>query len=84
MKDIIIDTKRQKKELWWLAGAFVLANIFNIRAIYRYDAPVKEIYTSFFYVLIFTLFLYAVSVVIRLIVYGLRQLMSRKKSIETN
>lgn len=84
MKDIIIDTKRQKKELWWLAGAFVLANIFNIWAIYRYDAPVKEIYTSFFYVLIFTLFLYALSVVIRLIVYGLRQLMSRKKSIETN
>lgn len=81
MKDIIIDTRRQKKELWWLAGAFVLANLFNLWAIYTYDAPVKEMYTSFFYVLAFTFFLYALSVIIRLIVNGLRQLVSRKKHI---
>lgn len=84
MKDIIIDTRRQKRELWYLAGAFIIANLLNIWAIYRFNGSIKEIYTSFFYVLIFTLFIYALSVLVRIAAYGVRRMVSHKKVNTTN
>lgn len=78
MKDITLTASRQKKELWWLAAAFVVANLLNIKAIFDYDAPKSEIYTSIFYVLIFTAVLYAVSVILRMAGYGLYSLFRKK------
>ena len=85
MKDIIINSRRQKVELWYLLGAFVVANLFNLWAIFRYDASMKEMYTSFFYVLLFTFFIYVLSVIVRLLMYGVCRLFSRRKAIrQTN
>ena len=42
-------------------------------------------YTSFFYVLLFTFFIYALSVIVRLLIYGVCRLFSRRKAIrQTN
>ena len=85
MKDIIINSRRQKVELWYLLGAFVVANLLNLWAIFRYDASIKEMYTSFFYVLVFTFFIYALSVIVRLLIYGVCRLFNRRKTIrQTN
>lgn len=78
MKDITLTARRQKKELCWLAGAFVVANLLNIKAISDYNAPASEIYTSIFYVLIFTVALYAVTVLLRLAGYGIYTLFRKK------
>lgn len=80
MKDIILTSKRQKCELWYLLGAFVVANLCNVGAIIAYEAPVTELFTSVFYVLCFTVFLYAVSVVARLLWAGTKQLFKKKKT----
>lgn len=79
MKDIIISVRRQKTELWFLAGSFVAANLANLWAIYTYGAPVKEMLTSFFYVLAFTLFIYALTVVVRLLIHGIGNLIFKNK-----
>lgn len=77
-KGIILTSKRQKRELWYLLGAFVVANGCNIGAIISYEAPTTELYTSIKYVLYFTAFLYAVSVAVRL-VWAIARLLFRKK-----
>ena len=71
MKDIIIKGTRIKTELFWLLASFIIANICNAIAIWYYDSSAMEMFTSFFYVLVFTCFIYAVSLIIRLIVYGI-------------
>ena len=78
MKDIIITSRRQKTELWFAAGAFVVANILNIYAIATYGAPAKEVFTSIFYVLAFTAVLYAFSVIVRLLIYSTTRLFKKK------
>lgn len=77
MKDIVISSRRQRRELWILAASFAVANILNIWAIRSYGAPLSEIYTSIFYVLVFTAALYAAVAALRLLGYGLWRLMRR-------
>ncbi|MBD5224498.1 MAG: hypothetical protein HDS68_00805 [Bacteroidales bacterium] len=84
MKDITFSARRQKTELWYLLGAFVVANLVNLWAITSYGAPIKEMFTSFFYVLTFTVFLYALSVIVRIVVYGIRSLIVNRKKLKTN
>jgi len=71
VKDIIITARRQKIEIGFLIASFVVANILNLWAIFSYGSPIKEIITSIFYVLVFTAVLYAFSVIIRLVYYGI-------------
>lgn len=77
MKDIIFTVRRQKTELIFLAASFVIANLFNLYAIVEYGSPMKELLTSLLYVLVFTVVIYLLSVVIRLLFYGVRRLFSR-------
>lgn len=72
MKDIIISERRIKTEIYWFIASFIIANLFNAYAIWQYNASAKEMFTSFFYVLVFTLFIYAITVLVRLIVFGIR------------
>lgn len=71
MKDIVISARRQKIEIVFLIISFVVANILNLWAIFSYGSPMKEMFTSIFYVLIFTVVLYAFSVILRLVYYGI-------------
>ena len=67
MKDIVFTARSQKRELLYLLISFVIAVLLNLGAIFYYGAPMSEMFTSFFYVLVFTLFLYALTLIPRLL-----------------
>lgn len=80
MKDIIISAQRLKIEMWCLIGSFIAANLFNAGAIWYYGASYREMFTSLFYILVFTIFIYMLTVVLRLVFTGLRSLFLRAAS----
>ena len=83
MKNIVLTAKRQKQELWWFLSAFIVANICNGWAIYKYNAPASEMFTSIFYFLIFTVVLYGLSVAIRILIYYITTIFSKKPNHNT-
>lgn len=68
MKDTILTVRRKKAEMWSLLVCFVIANIFHVYAIIKYEASFSELFTSLFYVLAFTIGLYFVWCVLRICV----------------
>lgn len=78
MKDIVFTQARQRRELIILGVCVVVACLLNIWAIASYDAPWSELYSAIFYVLIFAAVLYAITVGVRMLVYGIRLLLPRK------
>jgi len=73
MKDLIIPSHLIKKELKILLACFVVAFLLNIYAIISYGTSWFEIFTMFYVVIIVTGFLYGLTIVVRLIVYGIQQ-----------
>lgn len=67
MKDIKISVATQKREMYYLLASFVAANLVNLWAIIKYDSPMSEMVTSFFYVLTFTFAVYFFLLFIRLL-----------------
>lgn len=67
MNDILITSKRIKKELITLLVCFIIGVIANIGAIIYYKSEAVEILTSLPYVLVFTGFIYLVWSLILLI-----------------
>ncbi len=65
MKDTLFTARRKKRELLWLAGAFLLANAINIYAIVEYHSPASELLTSLFYVLTATVVIYLLTLLVR-------------------
>jgi len=66
-----------------MAGAFIMANLCNVWAIWHYGASFKELLTSFFYVLTFAIFIYVVTAVVRLILGCAKRLVFRKPADKT-
>lgn len=66
MKDIIISTKHIKKELSTLLVCFIISFIANVGAIIYYKSMVIEMLTSLPYVLVFTVFIYIVWCLLRI------------------
>lgn len=58
MKDLIIPGKRVQKEAITFLICFLLGFVANVGAIIFYKTDLSEIFTSLFYVLIFTIVLY--------------------------
>lgn len=79
MKDTIITPKRKKIELLTLLACFLIANMLNLYAILAYGAPLSEIITCMGYVLVFTCVLYGAWTLLRLLLYALARIISRKK-----
>lgn len=75
MKDTIITAKRKKIELLTWLVCFVIACLLNLYAIITYDSSMIEMLTSGLYVLAFSVLLYVVWSLVRLIVYGLLRLL---------
>ena len=73
MKDLIIPSHLIKKELKILLACFIVAFLLNIYAIISYGTSWFEIFTMFYVVIIVTGFLYGLTIVVRLIVYGIQQ-----------
>ena len=67
MKGIKISVATQKREMYYLLASFVAANLVNLWAIIKYDSPMSEMVTSFFYVLTFTFAVYFFLLFIRLL-----------------
>jgi hypothetical protein len=57
----------------------VIAFLLNVYAIIAYDTPWTELYTQLLWVLCIGAAFYALSIVLRLIWYGLRALTKKKK-----
>lgn len=81
MKDTIITARRKKTELLTLLVCFIIANIANLYAIITYDTPLSEMFTSIFYVIAASLVLYTFWGLLRLLVFGVKNLFIRKKKI---
>ena len=86
MKAIVLTRRRQITELCILCICLIIAFALNVWAIISYDAPWSELYSTFFYVLIFALALYALTVLLRLCFYGIRSVVrhtTKKTSKQT-
>lgn len=77
MKDIVISSKRMKKEVAILLACFIIAFVINIASIVIYKTSWLEIFTQIGYVIIITLTLYLVIAFIRLIIYLINRLTRR-------
>lgn len=78
MKDIIITTAVQKRELKVLLACFVAANIINWVSIIVYQTPWYEIFTQVGYMVVTTLVIYCVLAVLRVIWWGAKKLFIKK------
>ena len=74
MKDSIITTKRKKTELITLLICFIVANLLNLYAIIAYNTKLGELFTQLGYVLFFTVALYVVWSVLRIVFYGVKKI----------
>lgn len=69
MKDIMIDTDRQKTEIITFLVCFAIATLLNVYAIISYDTPWSELYTSFFYLIAFSIVLYVAWTILRIVCF---------------
>ncbi|MDR2041205.1 MAG: hypothetical protein LBP98_02660 [Tannerella sp.] len=78
MNDILITVNRQKREIRWLCGALVAALLMNVFAIAAYHTSWKELWTQLPWVVCIGIGLYILSVILRGLVRGVRQLFRKK------
>lgn len=78
MKDTIVTVRRKKIELITLLVCFIISNVIHFYAIVVYHAPFSEMITSIFYIIIFTLALYAFWGILRVLFYGTQMLFKNK------
>ena len=74
MKDIVLSVKRQKTEIKIFCVCIVLAYLMNIVSIIAYGTSWSELWKQLPWMLLITCGFYGLSVVLRLLYYGIRQL----------
>ena len=79
MKNTVITARRKKIELLTLLACFIIGNLANLYAIISYETPFSEMLTSFFYVLAFSGVLYVFWTILRILFYGIRSLLLKKR-----
>ncbi len=79
MKDTIVTRQRKKIELFALLVCFIIANLMNLYSIIKFHTPWTEMITSIFYVIIFTIALYVLWSIVRVLFYGIKRLLLKKK-----
>lgn len=65
MKDLVITSKRVKKEFCIFSVCFVIAFIINVIAVTTYKTPWSEVFTQIGYVIIIAAVLYLLSALVR-------------------
>ena len=78
MKDIVISSKQQKRELRILLYCFVFAFLLNIIGIIIYKTPWIELFTQIGYVFVIAFALYFIVSLFRLLVYLISRLFRKK------
>ena len=79
MKDIVITSRRIKKELYILLGCFALACILNVISIILFQTTWLEVFTQFGYVLIISFGINFLITFIRLVIRFFLALFSSRK-----
>jgi NADH:ubiquinone oxidoreductase subunit K len=79
MKDIVFTSKRQRTELILLVVCFLVSFLMNVYAIVAFNTEWKELYTQLLWVLAIAVLLYAVSVGVRLLYFGVRSVLKSDK-----
>ena len=81
MKDLVISSKRLKKEILIIAICFIVASIINIISVIIYKTPWYEIFTQVGYVIVITLILYLFIIIVRLFVSLDRRIVIKKNVV---
>ncbi|HML69949.1 MAG TPA: hypothetical protein PKA78_01130 [Macellibacteroides fermentans] len=79
MKDIVFTAKRQRTELIVFGVCLLVSFLMNVYAIVAFNTEWKELYTQLLWVLAIAVFLYAVSVGVRLLYVGVRSVLKSNK-----
>ena len=79
MKDIIISSRKIKREKNLYLICFLLSFVINIIAILVYTRPWTEMFTQLGYALVMSLFIYFMLWIPRLLIIGLHLLFRKKK-----
>ena len=79
MKDTVLTARRKKIELITLLVCFIITNLANLYAIIKYNTSFIEMITSIFYIIVFTLALYACWSLLRILFYGIKRLFIKGK-----
>ena len=77
MKDIIITSKKIKKEIRLFAACFLFTFVVNIIAVIIYQTPWYETFTQIGYVIVIASFLYLLLLFIRIAIYFILQLFKK-------
>lgn len=77
MKDLVITSKRLKKEIYVLSTCFILAFLINISSIVTFRTPWYEMFTQIGYVAVITFILYLFIAMIRVVVFLIRKAITR-------
>lgn len=79
MKDIVFTAKRQRTELIVFGVCLLVSFLMNVYAIVAFNTEWKELYTQLLWVLAIAVLLYAVSVGVRLLYFGVRSVLKSNK-----
>lgn len=79
MKDIVFTAKRQRTELIVFGVCLLVSFLMNVYAIVAFNTEWKELYTQLLWVLAIAVLLYAVSVGVRLLYFGVRYMLKSDK-----
>jgi hypothetical protein len=74
MKDTVISANRKKTELIIFAGCLLLAILLNVYAIVSYNTQWKELYSTWYVMILLSLVFYFLILVLRLIGAGIVKL----------
>lgn len=80
MKDIIISVKRQKTEIRLFCVCLLIAVALNVYSIISYNTEWSELWTQFWWVLVIGCGLYGLTVLFRLLVWGIKQAVAGGKT----
>lgn len=77
MKDLVITSRRLKKEMYILSACFITAFLINIFSIVTFKTPWYEMFTQIGYVAVITFILYLLVAMIRAVVFLIKKLFVR-------
>ncbi len=77
MKDLIITSKRLKKEIFILSACFIIAFLINIFSIITFKTPWYEMFTQIGYVIIISITLYLLVAMVRAVALLIKRLIKR-------
>lgn len=79
MKDIVISEKRQKGEIVLFCICLLAAILLNVCSIIIYKTEWSELWTQGLWVLVIGCGLYGLTIVLRLMIWGIRKLFHTKR-----